>query len=59
MRARDGRLGASWPDPSPPPPPDPEVQAPLRFEADIMDVEQRTFLFLVSRADSASEISWH
>lgn len=37
--------GAFWPDSRHCPTPDPEAQAPSPFEAEIMEVKQRTFLF--------------
>lgn len=60
----EGQRGGSeplgrTPDPRPCPTPDPESQALSPFEADIVEVEQRTFLFLKSKADSVAEISWH
>lgn len=55
MKAREGVLGTSWPDPRPPPHPDLRAQAPLPPEAEILEVEQRTFVFLWSEADSVSE----
>lgn len=55
MKARRGCWGASWPDPRPSAPPDLRVQAPFPSEAEILEVEQRTFVSLLSEADSVSE----